>query len=200
MLKLRHARRAVAMTAATLAAVGGATIGAADSASAATHPSAHVRSTAGAVTPAHALDCGWRQVGADNLNITINGEKVGYLYQEYDGCYHVRAHWVWDSYYRTHAHNHTTGAWVDVAIFDGFAEQEYHSGVFGSSGPAEVAVNGGNGIYYHGAGRWTAAVTIHTTWSTSPADGWTYAGTATHNYHTGSNDGSPYESGTTSHS
>ncbi|MER5547359.1 hypothetical protein ABT072_34120 [Streptomyces sp. NPDC002589] len=112
----------------------------------------------------------------------------------------MRAHRVWDSYYRTHAHNHTTGAWVDVAIFDSFAGQEYHSGVSGSSGPAEVAVDGGNGIYYQDAGRWTAAVTIHTTWSTAPADGWTYAGTATHNYHTGGNDGSPWESGTTSHS
>ncbi|MER6547884.1 hypothetical protein [Streptomyces sp. NPDC001250] len=105
---------------------------------------------------------------------------------------------MWDSYYRTHTH--TTGAWADVAIFDGFAGQEYHSGVSGSSGPAEVAVDGGNGIYYQDAGRWTAAVTIHTTWSTAPADGWTYAGTATHNYHTGGNDGSPWESGSTSHS
>ncbi|GAA3798717.1 hypothetical protein GCM10022403_035710 [Streptomyces coacervatus] len=185
MLKLKNARRAVAMTAATLTAVGGATIGAAGSAGA---------------TPAHAADCAWRQVGANNTNITINGERVGYLYQEYDGCYHVRAHWVWDSYYRTHAHNHTTGAWVQVAIFDGFAGQEYDSPISGSTGPSEVAINGGNGIYYHGAGRWTAGVTIHTTWSTSPADGWTYAATATHNYHTGDNDGSPYENGTTSHS
>ncbi|MCD9880014.1 hypothetical protein [Streptomyces guryensis] len=181
MRKLRNARRAVAMTAATLAALGGATIGTAGSAG------------------ATALDCAWRQVGANNVNITMNGEKVGYLYQEYDGCYHVRAHWVWDSYYRTHAHYHTTGAWVKVAIFHGFAEQEYDSAVSGSTGPAEVAVNGGNGIYYNGAGRWTAGVTIHTTWSTSPADAWTYAGTATHNYHTGDNNGSPYESGDRSH-
>lgn len=93
-------RRAIAVTAATLALAGGATIGAADTAGATTHPSPQLRTTAPALASS---SCTWLNIGQPGNVYGRNGAYAGQVEQMYESCPGssgtVWAHYQWAQTY-----------------------------------------------------------------------------------------------------
>ncbi|MDH6128650.1 hypothetical protein [Kitasatospora sp. GP82] len=139
-----------------------------------------------AAVPAHAAAqpnaCSWYKVGT-SAGIWMNGEYVGEVEQQYNGCHQARAHWQWSYGYRTQAHPGTTGAWITVGLYGG-VWAEFPGPQQGSSGSPD-AYSPAVYIYYGGEDSWRASASLYTTWTNGSSDDTCASYTDEHDYTNG---------------
>ncbi|MEV5508188.1 hypothetical protein [Streptomyces orinoci] len=93
---------------------------------------------------ATARSCHWADKGDSGVVRVQDGNgsqlTAGRIHQQFDYCGNSRARFVWDGWFRTHAHPGITGAWVQVLDL-GDDGRGRDSGEYGSLSGPEVTTN-----------------------------------------------------------
>ncbi|MEY9967056.1 hypothetical protein ABIA33_005121 [Streptacidiphilus sp. MAP12-16] len=171
MLQLRKTRRAIALTAATLALGGGVTI------------------TATGAAHAAPTSCSWTREGNDGTEYVRDGNGnlliAGWIEQQYDYCGSTRAVFYWNNSFRTTGHPGITGAWVHAInqSYDDLGTGSDSGGFVGSSAGASVPT-ASIGVHAGGTNSWTGESDLRVTYSNGAVRDCT-AWSDTHDYHTG---------------